>query len=68
MVAVADRLKGRSFTRVADWSAEELTEVLDLADELKSQSHGHACASRVRLVRVDLDMSDLGKRERGARE
>ena len=35
MVAVADRLKGRSFTRVADWSAEELTEVLDLADELK---------------------------------
>jgi ornithine carbamoyltransferase len=34
-VAVADRLKGRSFTKVADWSAEELTEVLDLADELK---------------------------------
>src|SRR3954451_15303112 len=35
MVAVADRLKGRSFTRVADWSREELLEVLDLADELK---------------------------------
>ncbi len=34
-VAVADRLKGRSFTKVADWSAEELTEVFDLADELK---------------------------------
>src|SRR6266545_6631620 len=34
-VAVADRLKGRSFTKVADWSTEELTEVLDLADELK---------------------------------
>jgi ornithine carbamoyltransferase len=34
-VAVADRLKGRSFTKVADWSAEELIEVLDLADELK---------------------------------
>jgi ornithine carbamoyltransferase len=34
-VAVADRLKGRSFTRIADWSEEELTEVLDLADELK---------------------------------
>src|SRR6476660_382752 len=35
MVAVADRLKGRSFTRVADWSREELLEVLDLADGLK---------------------------------
>ena len=35
MVAVADSLKGRSFTRVADWSSNELLEVLDLADELK---------------------------------
>src|SRR5438132_10811362 len=35
MAAVADRLKGRSFTKVADWSAEELAEVLDLADDLK---------------------------------
>src|SRR5256885_13684783 len=35
MVAVADRLKGRSFTRVANWSRDELLEVLDLADELK---------------------------------
>jgi ornithine carbamoyltransferase len=35
MVAVADSLKGRSFTRVADWSREELLEVLDLADDLK---------------------------------
>src|SRR5438874_7071658 len=35
MIAVADRLKGRSFTRVADWSREELLEVLDLADDLK---------------------------------
>jgi ornithine carbamoyltransferase len=35
MGAVADSLKGRSFTRVADWSREELLEVLDLADELK---------------------------------
>jgi ornithine carbamoyltransferase len=35
MVAIADRLKGRSFTRVADWSKDELLEVLDLADELK---------------------------------
>jgi ornithine carbamoyltransferase len=35
MAAVADSLKGRSFTRIADWSREELLEVLDLADELK---------------------------------
>jgi ornithine carbamoyltransferase len=35
MVAIADSLKGRSFTRVADWSGDELLEVLDLADELK---------------------------------
>ena len=32
---MADRLKGRSFTRVADWSRDDLLEVLDLADELK---------------------------------
>jgi ornithine carbamoyltransferase len=35
VVAVGDTLKGRSFTKVADWSREELLEVLDLADELK---------------------------------
>ena len=35
MVAVADELKGRDFTRVADWSADELLQALDLADELK---------------------------------
>jgi ornithine carbamoyltransferase len=35
MAAVADSLKGRSFTRVADWSRDELLEVLDLADDLK---------------------------------
>ncbi len=35
MIAVADSLKGRSFTRVADWRRAELLEVLDLADELK---------------------------------
>ena len=28
-------LKGRSFTRVADWSRDELIRVLDLADDLK---------------------------------
>jgi ornithine carbamoyltransferase len=35
MIAVAESLKGRSFTRVADWSRDELLEVLDLADDLK---------------------------------
>jgi ornithine carbamoyltransferase len=35
VVAVADDLKGRDFTRVADWSGDELLRVLDLADELK---------------------------------
>src|SRR3989440_10810093 len=35
VVAVADSLKGRSFTRVADWSRKELVQVLDLADDLK---------------------------------
>ncbi|MGZ8702800.1 MAG: ornithine carbamoyltransferase [Gaiellaceae bacterium] len=35
MVAAADSLRGRSFTRVADWSRDELLEVLDLADDLK---------------------------------
>jgi ornithine carbamoyltransferase len=32
-------LKGRSFTRVADWSPDELVEVLDLADDLKRRQH-----------------------------
>ena len=35
MIAVADDLKGRSLTRIADWTREELLAVLDLADELK---------------------------------
>jgi ornithine carbamoyltransferase len=39
MVAVAGELKGRSFTKVADWSRPELEAVLDLADELKLDPH-----------------------------
>ena len=39
MVAVSDSLKGRSFTRIADWSREELLEALDLARELKRLQH-----------------------------
>src|SRR2546430_12461876 len=35
MVAVLEDLKGRDFTRVAEWSGAELERVLDLADELK---------------------------------
>ena len=32
---MAGRLQGRSFTRIADWTGDELLEVLDLADDLK---------------------------------
>jgi len=35
VIAVSESLKGRHFTRVADWSGEDLEAVLDLADELK---------------------------------
>jgi ornithine carbamoyltransferase len=35
MLTVADSLKGRSFTRVAGWSRDDLLGVLGLADELK---------------------------------
>ena len=35
MAGIPETLKGRSFTRVADWSPEELVTALDLADELK---------------------------------
>jgi len=36
VISVADELKGRSFTKVADWTRPELEAVLDLADELKA--------------------------------
>src|SRR5215210_5857360 len=35
MAAVSESLKGRHFTRVADWAPDELRTLLDLADELK---------------------------------
>jgi ornithine carbamoyltransferase len=35
VIAVADSLKGRPFTRIADWNPDELLGVLGLADELK---------------------------------
>ena len=35
MAVVSESLKGRHFTRVADWSGEELLSALDLADDLK---------------------------------
>jgi ornithine carbamoyltransferase len=34
---ISASLKGRHFLRVNDWSPEDLTQVLDLADELKAQ-------------------------------
>lgn len=35
MAGIPTSLKGRDFTRVGDWSREELTTALDVADELK---------------------------------
>jgi ornithine carbamoyltransferase len=35
VAGIPETLKGRSFTRVADWSPDELRLALDLADELK---------------------------------
>ena len=37
MAGVPETLKGRSFTRVAAWSREELRTLLDLSDELKAE-------------------------------
>ena len=37
MSATAESLKGRSFTRVADWSRDDLLSVLDFADDLKQR-------------------------------
>ncbi len=37
MAGVPVELKGRSFTRVASWSHDELATLLDLADELKAE-------------------------------
>jgi ornithine carbamoyltransferase len=39
MSATAESLKGRSFTRVADWSRDELESLLDFADDLKQRQH-----------------------------
>ena len=35
MAGIPDTLKGRSYTRVSDWTRDELRLALDLADELK---------------------------------
>jgi ornithine carbamoyltransferase len=37
MAGVPTTLKGRSFTRIAGWSTDELQTALDLADELKAE-------------------------------
>jgi ornithine carbamoyltransferase len=37
MAGVPETLKGRSFTRVADWDRDELLTLLDLSDELKQE-------------------------------
>jgi ornithine carbamoyltransferase len=37
MPGIPDELKGRSYTRVSDWTREELELALDLSDELKQE-------------------------------
>jgi ornithine carbamoyltransferase len=37
MAVVSESLKGRSFTRVADWTGDELLQALDVADDLKER-------------------------------
>ena len=37
MAAVAESLKGRHYTRVADWTRDELLATLDFADDLKAR-------------------------------
>ena len=37
MAGIPETLKGRSYTRVSDWSRDELALALDLADELKQE-------------------------------
>ena len=37
MAGIPDSLKGRSYTRVSDWSRDELELAIDLADELKQE-------------------------------
>jgi ornithine carbamoyltransferase len=39
MAVVSESLKGRHFTRVADWSGDDLLRALDLADDLKERQH-----------------------------
>jgi ornithine carbamoyltransferase len=42
MTTATEGLKGRSFTKLADWSPADLERVLDLADELKrARNDGH---------------------------
>jgi ornithine carbamoyltransferase len=41
MATVVEDLKGRSYTKVADWSRPELEQVLDLADALKRAQQAH---------------------------
>ena len=46
MAGIPDSLKGRSYTRVSDWSRDELELALDLADELKQERAAPQGAAR----------------------
>src|SRR2546430_16711550 len=37
MAVVSESLKGRHFTRVADWGGDDLVQALDFADDLKTR-------------------------------
>jgi ornithine carbamoyltransferase len=41
LIELPQHLKGRHFTRVNDWSHDELRDTLDLADALKAAQHAH---------------------------
>src|ERR687897_123642 len=47
MAGVPTTMKGRSFTRVADWSRAELETLLDLADQLRAE---RACRPEPRVL------------------
>ena len=52
MAAVTESLKGRHFTRVLDWSGEELLRALDLADDLKERQARRLYAQKALMALV----------------
>ena len=63
MAGIPETLKGRSFTRVSDWSPDELGLALDLADELKVEDAFRR--RELRILPVAPSASSSGSRQRG---